>query len=275
MPTRYLKPGILDSEPINALSPRAENLFYRLLVNADDFGRFDARPVLIKSKCFPIKEEMTTEIVSELLAELVSNGLIIVYKSNDKPYLQMQKWDNQPRAKESKYPAPTGDYIQMYANANRLHTNLPETETETETETVNREPEPEPNPPANAVGARKETPKRKPARNPARPIAGDWQPSRSCLDLCNAAGIDDATALSLVPEFVLYWQETGEARPGFDATFLNHAKRNRDKPKRRDAKSLEERNIAAGLAFLGIDPQTHQPTTGGRVIDSTAELETE
>ena len=49
MPTRYLKPGIRDSERIEAIaSPDAEILFYRLLVSVDDFGRTDARPLMVK-----------------------------------------------------------------------------------------------------------------------------------------------------------------------------------------------------------------------------------
>ena len=34
MPTRYLKPGICDSDRLDKCSPLAETLFYRLLVNA-------------------------------------------------------------------------------------------------------------------------------------------------------------------------------------------------------------------------------------------------
>ena len=99
MPTRYLKPGICDSDAIDKCSPLAETLFYRLLVNVDDFGRLDCRPVLVKSKCFPLKEELTSKDIETLLAELVRNGLVIVYQQGERTFLQMQKWDNQPRSK--------------------------------------------------------------------------------------------------------------------------------------------------------------------------------
>ena len=52
MPTRYLKPGIRDSELIDGLSAEAEVLFYRLLVTVDDFGRANARPSMVKAACF-------------------------------------------------------------------------------------------------------------------------------------------------------------------------------------------------------------------------------
>lgn len=135
MPTRYLKPGICDSDSIDKCSPLAETLFYRLLVNVDDFGRLDARPVLIKSKCFPLKEEITSKQVDDLLAELSINGLVIVYRKGERIFLQMQKWDNQPRSKVSKCPEYSDDCIQMYTNVCNPYTNLPVTVTVTVTET--------------------------------------------------------------------------------------------------------------------------------------------
>jgi hypothetical protein len=128
MPTRYLKPGVRDSETIDNLSPLAETLFYRLLVTVDDFGRFDARPAMIKAQCFPIKESVSINKCKDLLEELSKAGLILLYQVQDKPYIQMCKWDNIPRAKESKYPTSADSCIQV-------HTDVPLTETETETKT--------------------------------------------------------------------------------------------------------------------------------------------
>jgi hypothetical protein len=129
MPTRYLKPGVRDSEAIDNLSPLAETLFYRLLVTVDDFGRFDARPAMIKAQCFPIKESVSINKCKDLLDELGQANLIFVYQIENKPFLQMSKWDNIPRAKESKYPTSADTCIQ-------LHTDVPLTVTETKTETV-------------------------------------------------------------------------------------------------------------------------------------------
>lgn len=149
MPTRYLRPGIRDSELIDGLTPAAEILFYRLIVTVDDFGRFDARPAMVKSQCFPIRDAMTATKVGDLLRELGAAGLIAVYEVGGKPYLQMQKWDNAPRARESKFPAAADGCMQTYTSARKPHadadtprTVLPVTETvtetgtETETETV-------------------------------------------------------------------------------------------------------------------------------------------
>lgn len=144
MPTRYLKPGICDSEAIDSCSPLAECLFYRLLVNVDDFGRLDARPAVIRSKCFPLKDDtIRKKDVEELLLELQANGLVLLYQSNGCAFLQMNKWDNVPRSKESKCPAPPDTCIQVHTDVNEPRTNLPVTVTGTGTETVNKKPETE------------------------------------------------------------------------------------------------------------------------------------
>lgn len=141
MPTRYLKQGICDSDAINALSDAAECLFYRLLVTADDYGRADGRPLVIKSRCYPIKESVTSKLIEQRLSELESHGVIVRYTVDGKPYLQMQKWDSKPRAGQSKFPQPPCIYVQQNTDAKQLHTDakqcselLPVTVTETETD---------------------------------------------------------------------------------------------------------------------------------------------
>ena len=138
MPTRYLKSGIRDSEAIEKLSPLAENLYYRLLVTVDDFGRYDARPPMIKAACFPVKDSINAVKTEVLMKELAENNLIRIYTVEGKPYLQMTKWDNIPRAKESKYPASEYDAIQLHTTVCDSNTDAPLTVTKTETETVTK-----------------------------------------------------------------------------------------------------------------------------------------
>jgi hypothetical protein len=135
MPTRYLKPGIRDSEAIDALSPLTEVFYYRLLVTVDDFGRFDARPAMIKAQCFPIRDSVNAKSCALMLSELQTSGLIDVYEVDGKTVLQVCKWDNVPRAKESKYADKPADGLQMHTTVCNLNTNVPLTVTETVTET--------------------------------------------------------------------------------------------------------------------------------------------
>ena len=107
MPNRILKESICTSENVDQLSPMAENAFYRLIVNCDDYGRMDARPKIIKSRLFPLKDASESDVQS-WLKEMEDADLIIVYYHDGKPYLQMKTWDQhqQVRAKRSKYPSP-------------------------------------------------------------------------------------------------------------------------------------------------------------------------
>jgi len=106
MPNRILKESICTSENIDQLSPLAEIAFYRLMVNCDDYGRMDARPKILKSRLFPLKDASESDVQS-WLKEMEDADLIIIYNHDGKPYLQMKTWDRhqQVRAKRSKYPS--------------------------------------------------------------------------------------------------------------------------------------------------------------------------
>lgn len=106
MPNRLLKEGIVDSSLIDNLTSEEEVFFYRLLVVSDDFGRMDARLPILKSKCFPLKE-FKSEKIDNWLQSLVRHKLIMMYKVDEKPYLQILKWEQRVRSK-GKYPSPDG-----------------------------------------------------------------------------------------------------------------------------------------------------------------------
>ena len=107
MPNRIIKESICTSDNIDQLSAFQETMFYRLIVNCDDYGRFDGRPKIIASKLFPLKD-IRTQQIEEGLRALTSAELVILYEVDGKPFLQMKTWDRhqQIRAKKSKYPAP-------------------------------------------------------------------------------------------------------------------------------------------------------------------------
>ena len=106
MPNRIIKESICTSENIDQLTEFQEVFFYRLMVNCDDFGRFDARPKLLSSRLFPLRD-ISTEMVVETLNALRDADLIILYEVGGHPYLQMKTWDKhqQARATKSKYPS--------------------------------------------------------------------------------------------------------------------------------------------------------------------------
>lgn len=114
MPNRILKESICTSDSIESLNWFEEVLFYRLIVNCDDYGRFDGRPSIVKNRLFPLKENLTVKTVSGAINKLASAGLVTLYVFEGKPYLYLPTWNHHQsvRAKRSKYPAPEDGCLQ-------------------------------------------------------------------------------------------------------------------------------------------------------------------
>lgn len=126
MPNRIIREGILTSERIEQLSPQAELFYRRLMSVVDDFGRYDARPQMLRVSCFPLRVDRVREAdITRWIAECATAGVIALYAVNraggsrwiaasemagpavsgeDKPYLVLQDFRQQVRAKDSKFP---------------------------------------------------------------------------------------------------------------------------------------------------------------------------
>ena len=117
MPNRIIKESICTSEEVDQLNAFQETVFYRLIVNCDDYGRMDARAKILKSKLFPLKD-VRVETIEAALEALASAELVILYQVDGKPFLQMKTWDRHQRvrAKVSKYPAPADACCQLTAD---------------------------------------------------------------------------------------------------------------------------------------------------------------
>ena len=131
MPNRIIKESICTSDSIEQLSWFEEVLFYRLMVNCDDYGRYDGRPAIIKNRIFPLKNKLTEKAIKDGLASLVNADLIIYYVVDGKPFLQLKTWEAHQniRAKKSKYPSPSdSSCIQLQANeinCKQMYANVP------------------------------------------------------------------------------------------------------------------------------------------------------
>lgn len=128
MPNRILKESICTSDTIEKLSWFEEVFFYRLMVNADDYGRFDARPAILRARMYPLKSSVTEKIVEQALERLEAVGLVSTYMVEDKPILQLATWGRhqQIRNIKSKYPGPEcAHMISIDINCNQLQSNAP------------------------------------------------------------------------------------------------------------------------------------------------------
>jgi hypothetical protein len=123
MPNRIIKESICTSENIDQLTPFQETVFIRLMVNCDDFGRFDGRPKVLASRLFPLKD-ITREEIEDALTALVNADLVRVVDGFGKPVVVMNTWakHQRTRATESKYPLPSDNCGQLPADDGELLT---------------------------------------------------------------------------------------------------------------------------------------------------------
>lgn len=110
MPNRTLREDILNSERINALTPEEELFYRRLMSVVDDYGRIEAHPQILLTKCYPFQlDRVSAQQVSAWLATCsVEDGqqepLITVYEVAGKKYLQINNFKQRERFE--KYPGP-------------------------------------------------------------------------------------------------------------------------------------------------------------------------
>ena len=144
MPNRILKESICTSDKVDSLSWFEEVLFYRLIVNCDDYGRFDGRIAVIKNRLFPLKDTLTLKAVSTAINKLASIGLVALYEFEGKPYLSLPTWNEHQnvRAKRSRYPSPEDAFAYMSACENmciHVHSNVPVIQSESESESESKD----------------------------------------------------------------------------------------------------------------------------------------
>lgn len=58
-----------------------------------------------------------------------------------------------------------------------------------------------------------------------RPMVADWQPDPTVYEVLELANIDRTFARELLPEFVLFWRDSGRVQASWNTRFLQHVKR--------------------------------------------------
>lgn len=105
MPQRILRDWT-DSDIIDKLKFEEEVLFTRLIMKADDFGNFHARPQLIKSLLFPLKDGIRVSDIDRWLKNIEAAGLIRCYTHNGSPFLHIVKFGQRLRQTKRIFPEP-------------------------------------------------------------------------------------------------------------------------------------------------------------------------
>jgi hypothetical protein len=109
VPNRIIRDTALSSKKLASLSGDGERLFWRLVMVADDYGRFDADIPVVLAACFPRQfHKIKPKHLSAWLKELVKAGLVIHYSVNGDEIGQIYNWIQRVRANKSKFP-PSDD----------------------------------------------------------------------------------------------------------------------------------------------------------------------
>lgn len=108
MPNRIIKESLCSSEKISSLSDFEFRLWVCLITQADDFGRGDARPAIIKGRAFPLRERVTAKDIDAAIHGLAAKGCVSLYTVGGKPYFWFPTWGEHQRIRDCKpkYPAP-------------------------------------------------------------------------------------------------------------------------------------------------------------------------
>lgn len=123
MPNRLIKESLCTSDRIASLSDFEFRLWVGLITQADDAGRGDARPAIIKGSVFPLRERVTAKDIDIALHGLAAKGCISLYNVGGKSYFLFPTWAEHQRVRDCKprFPAPNeADFCQSAADCGEL-----------------------------------------------------------------------------------------------------------------------------------------------------------
>ena len=111
MPNRIIKESLCSSEKIALLTDFEFRLWIGLITQADDTGRGDARPAIIKGHVFPLRDRITVKDISGALHGLAAKGCISLYEIDGRSYFWFPSWAKHQRIRDAKpkFPAPPSD----------------------------------------------------------------------------------------------------------------------------------------------------------------------
>src|SRR5688500_15850556 len=109
---RAVYPSAATSLSLARCSVEAQLLFTRLIAAADDQGRLQGDPLLVRSQCMPLVGRANAKTVERWLAELSTNEMILRYEAHGQPLLQITNWWPHQgwlrHLRPSRWPAPEG-----------------------------------------------------------------------------------------------------------------------------------------------------------------------
>lgn len=114
---RTIKPDFWTHEKVLACKPLTRLLFIGMWNFADDYGRLSFSPSTFKAQIFPI-DNISVPDVKDMLTELSSAGLLLIYTVDDREFIEITGWHHQKidRRQAAKCPAP---FVEDSSNSRR------------------------------------------------------------------------------------------------------------------------------------------------------------
>jgi len=109
VPNRIIKESAFLSDKIAALNDFEFRLWVGLITQADDAGRGDARPAIIKGHVFPLRERVTIKEIDAALRTLAAHSCVTLYTVGGKPYYEFPSWVKHQRIRDCKPKYPGTD----------------------------------------------------------------------------------------------------------------------------------------------------------------------
>lgn len=106
--SRMIRKSFVDSDRVSSLGTWFDEcVYHRLLLVADDFGFYDARPAYLRAQLFGTKLDKVREAdVSRALLECERAGLIRFYEVDGKRYLEILRYGQRCDKTKPKWPTP-------------------------------------------------------------------------------------------------------------------------------------------------------------------------
>ena len=120
MPNRILRDWT-DSHAVNDLSAEEERFFTRLLMKADDFGRFHGQDRLLNANLFPL-HKFDDDLVAGWCDACVSAGILARYKdAKNREYIEVLNFKQRTRQQVSKFPNPNDGHMTVNGRSHDGH----------------------------------------------------------------------------------------------------------------------------------------------------------
>lgn len=143
MPSRILRESFVTSESVASLPPVSQDRLPRYFLLADDFGCFLVQPAVIRGRIFPLRPDVTDQMVRADLDAYGQAGILQLYDGDDgKKYAWFPHWNQHQRpprdASKRRFPIPPSVHLpQSPAPAGN---SLPYSQSQSQSQSLKRDP---------------------------------------------------------------------------------------------------------------------------------------